>query len=296
MISIVVPVYNEEKSISRFVKELVDLKIDYEVVFVCDPSSDETIPKLKELSNEDPKKYKTILMSRRFGQHACIIAGLNHSLGDAVVVMDIDGQDPVSLLPNMIEKWQEGYEVVYARRTKREGLNIINKLSAKIGLYLISKLSYIDIPRNVGEYRLMDKRVVNELLRFNEQSPFLRGMVSYVGFTQTSVEFTRPDRSDGVAKYNKFFGSISFGITGLISFSSKPLVLSFLFFISFFILFVINIFTNIFSNLNGVTSLILLIGSLQFLSLSIIGMYIANINNQVLNRPSYIIDQFIGDF
>ena len=132
-------------------------QIDYEVIFVCDPSSDETLPKLKELSNVDPKKYKTILMSRRFGQHACIIAGLNHSLSDAfVVVMDIDGQDPVSLLPNMIDKWQEGYEVVYARRTKREGLNIINKLSAKIGLYLISKLSYIDIPRNVGEYRLMD--------------------------------------------------------------------------------------------------------------------------------------------
>ena len=225
-ISIVVPVYNEVESIDSFIKEINNLKINHEIIFSCDPSNDGTEEKLNELSTRSKGSIKTLIMSRRFGQHPAIFAGLKHATGDAVIVMDIDGQDPVSVIPQMIQKWEEGYDVVYGKRNSRSGENFLKKIISKIGLKLISKFSKINIPKDVGEFRLMDKKVLDLVNSFNEANPFLRGIVTYVGFNQTSVHFDRPKRETGKSKYNEFTGSLSFGIKGFVSFSNSLLYAS----------------------------------------------------------------------
>ena len=306
LISIVVPVFNESESIEAFVKGVEELNINFEVIFVCDPCSDDSVVKIKNIVSKNNKNYKTIIMSRRFGQHKCIIAGLDHASGDAVIVMDVDGQDPVEAIPEMIQKWTDGFDVVYEKRIKREKINFINKIVSKFGLLIVSKLSYLDIPTNVGEFRLMDKRVVNELQKMDDFNPFLRGMVSYVGFKQTEVNFIRPKRYAGETKYSKFFGSISFGLNGLTSFSNKLLNFSIILgLIISFISFLIGCF-YIYFKLNGIVEFpignptivisILFIGGLQLFSIGILGLYVGQISDQVRGRPRYIVDELFGEF
>lgn len=306
LISIVVPIFNESESIEAFVKGVEELNINFEVIFVCDPCSDDSVVKIKNIVSKNNKNYKTIIMSRRFGQHKCIIAGLDHASGDAVIVMDVDGQDPVEAIPEMIQKWTNGFDVVYGKRIKREKINFINKIVSKLGLLIVSKLSYLDIPTNVGEFRLMDKRVVNELQKMDDFNPFLRGMVSYVGFKQTEVNFIRPKRYAGETKYSKFFGSISFGLNGLTSFSNKLLNFSIVLgLIISFISFLIGCFYTYFK-LNGIVEFpignptivisILFIGGLQLFSIGILGLYIGQISDQVRGRPRYIVDELFGEF
>jgi len=306
LISIVVPIFNESESIEAFVKGVEELNINFEVIFVCDPCSDDSVVKIKNIVSKNNKNYKTIIMSRRFGQHKCIIAGLDHASGDAVIVMDVDGQDPVEAIPEMIQKWTDGFDVVYGKRIKREKINFINKIVSKFGLLIVSKLSYLDIPTNVGEFRLMDKRVVNELKKMDDFNPFLRGMVSYVGFKQTEVNFIRPKRYAGETKYSKFFGSISFGLNGLTSFSNKLLNFSIVLgLIISFISFLIGCF-YIYFKLNGIVEFpignptivisILFIGGLQLFSIGILGLYIGQISDQVRGRPRYIVDELFGEF
>ena len=245
-------------------------------------------------------------MSRRFGQHKCILAGLNYSVGEAVVVLDVDGQDPVSIIPEMIEKWKEGYDVVYGKRIKREKITFINKITSRIGMFLVSKLSYLDIPTNVGEFRLMDRRVVEEIKNFKDFNPFLRGIVTYIGFKQTSISFIRPKRRSGETKYSKFFGSISFGINALTTFSNKLLNLSIVLGILISIFSLIIAFFYLYFKLNGLVNFpignptivisILFIGGVQLFSMGILGIYIGQIADQVKGRPQYIIDEFLGDF
>jgi glycosyltransferase involved in cell wall biosynthesis len=306
LISIVVPIFDESESIEAFVKSVEELNINFEVIFVCDPCSDDSVVKIKNIVSKNNKNYKTIIMSRRFGQHKCIIAGLDHASGDAVIVMDVDGQDPVEAIPEMIQKWTDGFDVVYGKRIKREKINFINKIVSKFGLLIVSKLSYLDIPTNVGEFRLMDKRVVNELEKMDDFNPFLRGMVSYVGFKQTEVNFIRPKRYAGETKYSKFFGSISFGLNGLTSFSNKLLNFSIILgLIISFISFLIGCF-YIYFKLNGIVEFpignptivisILFIGGLQLFSIGILGLYIGQISDQVRGRPRYIVDELFGEF
>lgn len=306
LISIVVPIFDESESIEAFVKSVEELNINFEVIFVCDPCSDDSVVKIKNIVSKNNKNYKTIIMSRRFGQHKCIIAGLDHASGDAVIVMDVDGQDPVEAIPEMIQKWTNGFDVVYGKRIKREKINFINKIVSKLGLLIVSKLSYLEIPTNVGEFRLMDKRVVNELQKMDDFNPFLRGMVSYVGFKQTEVNFIRPKRYAGETKYSKFFGSISFGLNGLTSFSNKLLNFSIVLgLIISFISFLIGCF-YIYFKLNGIVEFpignptivisILFIGGLQLFSIGILGLYVGQISDQVRGRPRYIVDELFGEF
>ena len=229
LISIIVPVFNESESIDVFIKEVEMLNINFEVIFVCDPCSDDSIIKIQNIVSNNDINYKAIIMSRRFGQHKCIIAGLDHAIGDGIIVMDIDGQDPINVIPEMIEKWDSGFDVVYGKRLKREKINFINKIVSKFGLSIVSKLSYLDIPTNVGEFRLMDRKVVNEIEKMDDFNPFLRGMVSYVGFKQTEVIFDRLPRQNDKSKYNKFIGSLKIGLNGLICFSDKPLKIIYFF-------------------------------------------------------------------
>lgn len=307
LISIVVPIYNEAEIISSFVKEVEDVLVEekYEIIFVCDPSTDGSEKILEDLSNNHPKKFKTLLMSRRFGQHKCIIAGLRHTEGSAVVVMDVDGQDPITVIPKMLEKLRSGFDVVYGKRLKREKITLINKLTSKVGLFFVSKLSYLDIPTNVGEFRIMSKKVVNELNNLSDFNPFLRGMVSYVGFKQTSVSFVRPQRISGETKYSKFFGSISFGVNALTSFSNKllnfsilmGLIISFISMVLGFIYLYFKITGRIDFPIGNPTIVILLLflGGIQLFSIGILGIYIGQISDQVKNRPMYIVETYYGD-
>jgi len=306
LISIVTPVYNESESIQDFVDEIENSEINCEVIFVCDPSTDETEQIISNIVNEKPEKYKALVMSRRFGQHKCIFAGLESVKGEATIVMDIDGQDPISIIPEMIEKWNLGFDVVYGKRLKREKINLINKFIAKIGLFFVSKLSYLDIPTNVGEFRLMDKKVVAELKKLSDFNPFLRGMVSYVGFKQTDVSFVRPKRNKGETKYSRFFGSISFGLNGLTSFSNKLLNFSIVLGLTISFASLVLGVLYIYFKLNGILDFpignptivisILFIGGLQLFSIGILGLYIGQISDQVRGRPRYIIEKYIGNF
>ncbi len=306
LISIVVPVYSEAANVKNFVNEVETIiKNNFEIIFVCDPSDDETEEILMKFSIKDPNKFKTLVMSRRFGQHKCIMAGLRHTNGKSVVVMDVDGQDPVDIIPDMITKWNEGFDVVYGKRLKREKISFINKITSKIGMYMVSKLSYLEIPTNVGEFRLMDQKVVNEINKFSDFTPFLRGMVSYVGFKQTNINFVRPKRNEGETKYSRFFGSITFGINALTTFSNKLLNMSIVLGIFISLLSIIIGFFYLYFKLNGLVNFpignptivisILFIGGVQLFSMGILGIYIGQISDQVKNRPQYIIDKYYGD-
>ena len=300
-ISIVVPVFNEVNLIDNFIAEVNNLEINYELIFSCDPSNDGTEEKLKEYSRDSDGSIKTIVMSRRFGQHPCIFAGINSATGDAVVVMDIDGQDPVYLIPDMIQKWNDGFDVVYGKRVTRLGETFLKKIVSGLGLKFISKFSKIDIPTDVGEFRLMDRKIVDIVNSTNEANPFLRGIVSYIGFKQGSVEFERQKRKEGETKYNIFNGSISFGLKGLTSFSNSLLYASiFLGILSAFVSFVLGVIYAYFK-INGLVDfpignptiviLILFIGGIQLFSIGILGMYVGQIFDQVKNRPLYIIEK-----
>jgi len=305
-ISLVTPVFNEENNIEPFiisVKETLNkISSQYEIIFVLDPSTDNTEALIKNFSKTDPR-IKLITLSRRFGQPAATIAGIHHANGNNVVVIDVDLQDPPEIIIKMHNKMKEGYDVVYGKRTNRDGETFLKKVVSNIGYRLINYMSDLNIPRDVGDFRMMSTRVVENLKNLNENHGFLRGLVSYVGFKQTFVEFDRKARNFDKSKYNKFFGSIRIGLNGLICFTSKPLqimsVLGFFFStISFLIGFVYLITKVMGFNLSpGLPTTILFItffSGLQLISLGLLGEYVSRIYDEVKKRPQYIIDEKIN--
>jgi dolichol-phosphate mannosyltransferase len=305
-ISLVTPVFNEENNIEPFiisVKETLNkICSQYEIIFVLDPSTDNTEALIKNFSKTDPR-IKLITLSRRFGQPAATIAGIHHANGNNVVVIDVDLQDPPEIIIKMHNKMKEGYDVVYGKRTNRDGETFLKKVVSNIGYKLINYMSDLNIPRDVGDFRMMSSRVVENLKNLNENHGFLRGLVSYVGFKQTFVEFDRKARNFDKSKYNKFFGSIRIGLNGLICFTSKPLqimsVLGFFFStISFLIGFVYLITKVMGFNLSpGLPTTILFItffSGLQLISLGLLGEYVSRIYDEVKKRPQYIIDEKIN--
>ncbi|MDO4566529.1 MAG: glycosyltransferase family 2 protein, partial [Oscillospiraceae bacterium] len=226
LLSVVVPVYKEENTIEPFLQrtEAVFEKegYNYEIIFCLDPSPDRTCEVIKRNIERNPR-IKLIRFSRRFGQPAATIAGILNCSGEACVVIDVDLQDPPELIPQLVERWREGYEVVYAQRISREGETLFKKAVSVFGYWLINRMGEVDIPVNTGDFRLIDRRVIEELGRLNEHHGFLRGMVAFVGFKQTAVQYRRDARYADKGKYNRFTGSLTIGLNGLICFSSKPL-------------------------------------------------------------------------
>lgn len=305
-ISIVVPVYKEEGSISPFLNRILPvlegLTDHFEIIFCLDPSPDNTESEILSAINSNDK-LKLIVMSRRFGQPAATIAGISLCNGNACVVIDVDLQDPPEIISSLYKKLLEGYEVVYAKRRARDGETFLKKMIAYIGYALINKLSDIQIPRNTGDFRIMSRRVVDELKRLHESHGFLRGMVAYVGFKQSYVEYNRDMRYSGVGNYNRYFGSIKIGLNGLIGFSSKPL---FLMSIMGFAISIFSFFLGIwyvaqklmgFNLTPGLSTTVLLIsffaGS-QLLGLGLIGEYVGRIYDEVKHRPMYIVDRLVN--
>ena len=305
-LTIVTPVYNEEKNVEPFLDEIIKvlntITDNYEIIFVLDPSTDRTEELIKNFSSQN-QKIKLITLSRRFGQPSATIAGIQNSSGNRVVVIDVDLQDPPEIIAKMYNKMNEGYDVVYGKRLSREGETVIKKIFSSFGYRVINYMSEIYIPNDVGDFRMISKRVVSQLRNMNETHGFLRGLVSYVGFNQTHVTFDRKSRELGESKYNKFFGSLRIGLNGLIGFTSRPLqlmsILGFLFsFLSFligFIYLILKIYgIEITAGLPTTILVITFFSGIQLVAFGLLGEYISRIYDEVKNRPQYIIDEKIN--
>ena len=305
-LSVVVPAFNEAGNIDEFLRRLVPiLKANvesYEIIFSVDPCTDGTESLILAARERDPN-VKMLRFSRRFGQPTATLAGIEHASGRAVLVIDVDLQDPPELLVEMLAQWRDGFDVVYAQRRHRTGETMVKRTIAKVGYAVINRFSDVPIPRDTGDFRLLDRRVVDELARFNETHGFLRGLVALVGFEQTAVMFDRPARHSGSGNYNRFVGSLRIGFNGLVAFSSALLNLSTVIgFLSAVLAFVTAI-SYVGLKIGGVAfpvgnptvvSLVLLVGGIQLICIGILGQYVGRIYEEVKDRPRYIISQSAG--
>jgi polyisoprenyl-phosphate glycosyltransferase len=305
-LSIVVPVYKEEGNIPEFLQRisgiLDSISSRYEIVFCLDPSPDRTEELILQARQQDPR-VKMIRFSRRFGQPMATLAGLQYSSGDAVIVMDVDLQDPPELIHEMVQKWLDGFEVVYAQRRTRDGETWIKKVVSVAGYKLINQIAEVEIPPNTGDFRLLSRRVVDEINRLKECHGFLRGMVALVGFKQTSVLFDRPPRFSGRGNYNRFLGSLRIGFNGLFCFSNRSLGLSTQFgFVIAFSAFLIGLIYALLKLFGypfplgnpTIVILVLFLGGIQLVSIGILGEYIGRIYEEVRERPRFIVEQTYG--
>lgn len=305
--SIVAPIYNEEGNIPelhlRISEVMEQTGKPWELVMINDGSRDGSAALMAELFEHDPDHVRVINFARNFGHQVAVTAGMDYAAGDAIILIDADLQDPPEVILDLIRKWQEGYEVVYATRAKREGEGWLKQFLASSFYRVLYRITDVSIPLDTGDFRLMDRRVVDAIASMPEQHRFIRGMVSWVGFRQTGVEYVRHERFAGETKYplRKQFRLAWDAITG---FSYTPLQLAtYLGFLiaalsAFFILFVIylRIFADIRAFEGQATTLImvLFLGSIQLISLGIIGEYLGRIYNEVKGRPLYIVRDTLG--
>ncbi|HUR47661.1 MAG TPA: glycosyltransferase family 2 protein [Candidatus Saccharimonadales bacterium] len=305
-LSIVVPVYKEEGNIGEFLRQIIPIvqgvTQDYEIIFAMDPSPDRTEEVLMAQRELD-QRIKLLKFSRRIGQPMATLGGLQYSSGNAVIVMDVDLQDPPQLITQMVERWRAGFDVVMAQRKNRDGETLLKRAVAYLGYKFINSVANPPIPPNTGDFRLMSRRVVDEICKLKECHGFLRGLVALVGYKQTSIVFDRPARFAGRGNYNRFFGSIRIGLNGIICFSSYLLTISSsLGFITAGISFLIGVLYAVMKLLGfpfpignpTVVILVLFMGGVQLISVGILGEYIARIYEEVKQRPKFIVDQAIG--
>ncbi len=301
-LSIVVPVYQEEQTIllflERMARVLALITEDYEIIFAMDPGSDRSEEIIMEAIRKD-RRIKLLVMSRRWGQPAAVMAGLDHAKGQAVVVIDVDLQDPPELITEMVAKWRKGFDVVYAQRTSRQGETLPKRLLSWVGYWVINRISEAPIPRNTGDFRLMNRKVVDEIKALRETHGFLRGLVAYVGYKQIGVAYERDERHGGRSKYSQVTGSLRIGLNGVVAFSSKPLSLATMFGIGSALLSlvvgVIYVGQKFFSNQEMATGiaptilLVSLLGGLQLITFGIMGEYVGRIYEEVRQRPKYLL-------
>lgn len=303
-LSIVVPICDEEEVLEQLysrLEKILNGNFNYEVIFVNDYSRDRSLEILKKISQKDDR-YKIVSFSRNFGHQIAVSAGLKFSTGDAIVVMDGDLQDPPELIPKFLEKWQEGYEVVYAVRKKRKE-PLLLRIAYKTYYRILKRVTKINIPLDSGDFCLMDKKVVVLLNSLPERTRFVRGLRSWVGFRQVGLEYERDKRFAGKAKYN-FTRLLKLATDGVISFSDAPLKIATIlgFVISFLsICYGIYIFIDVIFHFNtrvpGWSSLVVgmtFLGGIQLIVLGFIGEYLIRIFEEVKSRPLYIIDELIG--
>ena len=297
--SLVIPVYNEEANLQELNSEIKQvmskLNESYEVIYINDGSRDHSLLVLRDLVKQD-KNVKFLSFSRNFGHQAALTAGLDHAKGQAIISMDSDLQDPPQLLPEMIEKWKQGYEIVYARRKRRHD-RFFKKYTALAYYRLLNKFSEVKIPRNVGDFRLIDRKVLDELKGMREKARYLRGMVAWLGFRFTFVDFDRPERKNGKTNYT-LTKMARLAMNGILNFSLLPLKLglfmglaSIFVGIIFLIYMIIDILLNstIYQLYKWLAVILLIFAGIQFMFLWIIGEYIGRIHNETKDRPLYVI-------
>ena len=306
-LSIIAPAYNEEENIPVFLARLQEIlpavTEDYEIIFALDPSRDRSEELIEAAHAKDPR-IKLLRFSRRFGQPSAIWAGLHFSTGDAVIPMDCDMQDPPEIIPEMIREWQKGYKVVIPQRRTRDGENALKRAFAYTAYWFINKTASVPIPRNAGDFRLMDRVVVDQLMRLNERHGFLRGLTAVVGFKTTLLPFDRQARHGGKTKYLPITGGIGIGFNGVLSFSNFLLntitalgvFLSFMSVLAAIVLVFVKLF-NFYEFATGVATIgviVLFLGGAQLLALGVIGAYISRIYDEVKMRPKFIVEKSLG--
>lgn len=299
-LSIVIPVYNEEENLELLYKRLKNvlngLGCNYEIIFVNDGSTDNSLEKLINLHKND-NNIKIIDFSRNFGKEIALTAGLDFSKGDVVITMDADLQHPPELIPEFLSKYKEGYDVVYTIRKSREDEKVLKRFATKIFYKLMKKFVNINIPENAGDFRLLDRKVVESLKKLKERNRYMKGLFAWVGFSQTAIYYEPEKRYAGKTKYN-YFKLLNLALEGITSFSNIPLqIASYLGFIiailSFIYATIIIAKTIVFGkDVPGYASLItiiLFLGGVQLISIGILGEYIGRIYNEVKQRPLYIV-------
>ena len=300
LLSIVAPAYNEAENIDEFYSRILestkDLNLDIEIIYVNDGSLDKTIDVIyKQKENND--HITAIDLSRNFGKEIALTAGLDYSSGDAVVVIDTDLQDPPELIPKLVENWNDGYDVVNAKRIKREGESSLKKITSYIYYRVLFRLSDISIPKEIVDFRLLDRKALDALLKLREKHRYMKGLFVWVGFKQKEIEYEREARFKGKTKLN-LLSLFNLAFDGLTSFSIMPLrlasIIGFLSAVTGFLYGATIVIKTIFFHepVAGFTSLVVLItffGGIQLLSIGIIGEYIGRIFNETKNRPLYIV-------
>jgi dolichol-phosphate mannosyltransferase len=307
LISVVSPVYNEASNLQNFCDELFALfdKTSYqlEIIFCMDPSTDGTEELIKKLHDGD-SRVKLISFSRRVGQDKATQAGIDFAGGDAVIVMDCDLQDPIGAIPSFLNEWESGVKVVYGKRISRKKENLIKKFSANLFYRVLNTFSESKIPRNTGDFRLIDKRVIVELRKFREDSFFLRALTPYVGFKTKEVPISRESRLSGHTKYNRYFGGLKtamVAIFGYTNFIQKIFLFLFIFYF-FCLVFIFIIFVIL--GLYPTATFAILMNLIVFFSFNIllllsfmgwvIAQYLNRIYKQGMYRPNYIVDYVLG--
>ncbi len=306
-LSVIAPVYNEEPvlhELHRRVQAVMDgIGEPWELILVDDGSRDRSAAIIAELHALDPR-VKGISFSRNFGFQVAVTAGLDHAQGEAIILTDADLQDPPEVIPDMVAQWRAGYDVVYGVRTEREGETWFKKLTAKVFYRLIDRITGINIPLDTGDFRLMDRRVVDAIRRMPERNRFLRGMVPWVGFKQIGVSYRRKARYAGASKFGSVRQMLPFALNAITSFSYVPLQLAT--YLGFFIagfsalaivtVIGIRLFTPHAELVGQATTLVmvLFLGGVQLICLGIIGEYLGRIYDEVKGRPLYLINQTWG--
>jgi polyisoprenyl-phosphate glycosyltransferase len=305
LVSVVVPMYFEEEvaqeCYNRLKAVMDDNEINYEFIFVNDGSTDRTIYILKEISIAD-HRTKVIDFSRNFGHQTAVTAGIDYASGDAIVIIDADLQDPPEVIPVLLDKWRQGYEIVYAKRKKRSGETWFKLITAKYFYRFLNYMSDIDIPKDTGDFRIIDRKVADVFKMMTERNRFVRGMFSWIGFRQTHIEYERDERFAGETKY-PFRKMIKFASDGIIAFSTKPLrfvmTLGFVsVLISLFVLcytIIIKLFgQQVQAGWASIMVAITFFSGIQLLGVGIVGQYIARIYDESKNRPIYIVRETVN--
>jgi dolichol-phosphate mannosyltransferase len=305
LLSVIVPVYNESAVIQAFYQRASAAfaaipGFDYEIVFVDDGSRDDSFAKLSAIAARDPR-LRVVKFSRNFGHQIAITAGVDHARGDCVVVIDADLQDPPEVVCRMVDQWRAGFDVVYGVRETREGESTMKLATAAVFYRLLTRLTNIQIPTDVGDFRLMSRRAVDELSKLREKDRFVRGLVSWIGFRQTGVLYNRDKREAGETKY-PYRKMIRFALDGITSFSTVPLRLatwtgyvSALLAVLYLIYVLIMRFLGY--TVEGWATIMvamLFLGSVQLICLGILGEYLGRVFNEVKPRPMYVVEELVS--
>ena len=304
LISIVVPAYNEEEVLPEFHETLVNvlskLQVNLEIVYINDGSTDNTLEIISDLRSKD-KRITLIDLSRNFGKEIALTAGLHKAAGDAVVVIDADLQDPPELIPKLINEWEKGYDVVYAKRTFRDGESLLKKTTAHFFYRIIQRVGKFTIPEDTGDFRILSRRAVNALNTFKEQHRFMKGLFSWIGFKQKAVHYQRDARRAGESKWN-YWHLWNFALDGITSFTIAPLKIStYIGLITAFGSFGYGIYMVIETLLHGnevagypsLIVIVLMLGGVQLVAIGILGEYLGRVFNETKQRPLYFISEYL---
>jgi glycosyltransferase involved in cell wall biosynthesis len=299
-LSIVIPMRNEAATLdalfARLIPALLRLRVSYEIICIDDGSTDETLEQLLRIRSQQPE-VRVLSLSRNFGKDVALSAGLEHARGAAAAPIDADLQDPPELIEAMVAKWREGFDVVYATRARRDGESLLKRVSARYFYRIFDRITDFPVPHDTGDFRLLDRRVVDVLVRLPERTRFMKGLFAWAGFKQTAIAFDRPERSGGSSKWG-YWRLWNFALDAVTSFSSMPLkvwsylglVISLLAFLYALFLAGLKIVRGI--DVPGYASImvaVLFFGGVQLISLGVIGEYLARTYNEVKGRPLYLV-------